>query len=96
MNRLIRSFTFLLCFIGITAEGYATPRTKLVSSVSNAFKKCYAPYVKRVFATSTEIKGCAMPNIKPRIKRDGDFKDLVTQSTIFADKSLFIKDVIEV
>ena len=31
----------------------------------------------------------------PRIKRDGDFKDLVTQSTIFADKSLFIKDVIE-
>ena len=31
----------------------------------------------------------------PRIKRDGDFKDLVTQSTVFADKSLFIKDVIE-
>jgi hypothetical protein len=31
----------------------------------------------------------------PRIKRDGDFKDLVTQSTIFADKSLFIQDVIE-
>jgi len=31
----------------------------------------------------------------PRIKRDGDFKDLVTQSTIFADKSLFIKDVME-
>ena len=31
----------------------------------------------------------------PRIKRDGDFRDLVTQSTIFADQSLFIKDVIE-
>eukprot|EP00569_Conticribra_weissflogii_P019321 CAMPEP_0171447556 /NCGR_PEP_ID=MMETSP0881-20121228/39166_1 /TAXON_ID=67004 /ORGANISM="Thalassiosira weissflogii, Strain CCMP1336" /LENGTH=936 /DNA_ID=CAMNT_0011971969 /DNA_START=135 /DNA_END=2944 /DNA_ORIENTATION=- len=31
----------------------------------------------------------------PRIKRDGDFKDLVTQSTTFADKSLFIKDIIE-
>jgi hypothetical protein len=31
----------------------------------------------------------------PRIKRDGDFKDLVTQSTIFADKSLLIKDIIE-
>lgn len=31
----------------------------------------------------------------PCIKRDGDFKALVTQSTIFADKSLFIKDVIE-
>ena len=29
---------------------------------------------------------------QPRIKRDGDFKDLVTQSTIFADKSLLIKD----
>jgi hypothetical protein len=31
----------------------------------------------------------------PWIKRDGDFKELVTKSTIFADKSLFIKDVIE-
>lgn len=31
----------------------------------------------------------------PHIKRDGDFKDLVTQSTVFADKSLLIKDVIE-
>ena len=31
----------------------------------------------------------------PRIKRGGDFKDLVTQSTVFADKSLFIKDVFE-
>ena len=31
----------------------------------------------------------------PRIKKDGSFKDLVTQSTIFADKSLFIKTVIE-
>jgi hypothetical protein len=29
------------------------------------------------------------------IELDGDFKDIVTQSTIFADKSLFIKDVIE-
>jgi hypothetical protein len=33
--------------------------------------------------------------LQPRIKRDGDFKDLVTQSTIFADKSLLIKDIIE-
>ncbi|KAL7479640.1 hypothetical protein ACHAW6_005363 [Cyclotella cf. meneghiniana] len=39
--------------------------------------------------TASEKKG------NPRIKRDGDFKDLVTQSTIFADKSLFIKEVIE-
>lgn len=31
----------------------------------------------------------------PRIKKDGSFKDLVTQSTIFADKSLFIKTAIE-
>lgn len=31
----------------------------------------------------------------PRIKRDGDFKDLVTGSTVFADKSLLIKDLIE-
>lgn len=31
----------------------------------------------------------------PRIKRDGDFKDLVTQSTVFADKSLLIKDIVE-
>jgi hypothetical protein len=31
----------------------------------------------------------------PCIKGDGDFKYLVTQSTIFADKTLFIKDVIE-
>jgi hypothetical protein len=29
------------------------------------------------------------------IELNGDFKDLVTQNTIFADKSLFIKDVIE-
>ena len=34
-------------------------------------------------------------NLLPRIKRDGDFKDLVTQSTIFADKSLLIKDIVE-
>ena len=34
-------------------------------------------------------------NLFPRIKRDGDFKDLVTQSTIFADKSLLIRDIIE-
>ncbi|KAL3778492.1 hypothetical protein HJC23_000505 [Cyclotella cryptica] len=33
--------------------------------------------------------------MNPCIKQDGDFKDVVTQSTIFADKSLFIKDVIE-
>ena len=31
----------------------------------------------------------------PCIKKDGSFKDLVTQSTIFADKSLFIKTAIE-
>ena len=31
----------------------------------------------------------------PRIKKDGSFKDLVTQSTIFADKSLLIKTAIE-
>ena len=31
----------------------------------------------------------------PCIKRDGDFRDLVTQGTIFADKSLFIKEIIE-
>ena len=31
----------------------------------------------------------------PRIKKDGNFKEVVTQSTIFADKSLFIKTVIE-
>jgi predicted site-specific integrase-resolvase len=31
----------------------------------------------------------------PCIKRDGDFEDIVTMSTIFADKSLFIKDIME-
>jgi len=41
----------------------------------------------------THIASAKKPN--PRIKRDGDFKDLVTQSTTFADKSLFIKDIIE-
>lgn len=33
--------------------------------------------------------------VQPSIKKDGSFKDLVTQSTIFADKSLFIKTVME-
>ncbi len=32
---------------------------------------------------------------QPRIKKDGDFKDLVIGSTVFADKSLLIKTVIE-
>lgn len=41
----------------------------------------------------THIASAKKPT--PRIKRDGDFKDLVTQSTVFADKSLFIKDIIE-
>lgn len=41
--------------------------------------------------TSTALQGPAVP----RIKVDDDFKDLVTKSTVFADKSLLIKDVIE-
>jgi hypothetical protein len=39
--------------------------------------------------------GVPSDNRFPRIQRGGDFKDLVTQSTVFADKSMFIKDVIE-
>ena len=43
------------------------------------------------------LTGAASPGYAmPRIKRGGgDFKDLVTKSTVFADKSLLIKDIIE-
>ncbi len=94
MKKITSVFLLLLCTIGTTLQGHAAPRTKLVFlvfSMNNAFKKCYTPYMKRVFATSTEGE---VPPI-PSIQRGGDFKDLVTRSTIFADKSMFIKDVIE-
>lgn len=36
-----------------------------------------------------------MQKRQPHIKKGGDFKDLVTKSTIFADKTLLIKEVID-
>ena len=45
--------------------------------------------------SSSDVYLDTQAKLQPRIKRDGDFKDLVTQSTIFADKSLLIKDIIE-
>ncbi len=45
--------------------------------------------------SSSDVYVDTEAKLQPRIKRDGDFKDLVTQSTIFADKSLLIKDIIE-
>lgn len=41
---------------------------------------------------STKVQ--KMDNVAPRIQYGGDFEKLVTQSTIFADKSLFIKEII--
>ena len=77
--------------MGTPLQGYTVPCTKLVFSMSDTLKKYYTPYMKRVFATSTG--GRVHPT--PRIQRGGNFKDLVTRSTIFADKSMFIKEIME-
>lgn len=59
--------------------------------LASKLRRYSASFMKGISSTSTKSKG----HSPPRIKLDGDFKDLVTQSTVFADKSLFIKDVIE-
>lgn len=46
-------------------------------------------------SSSSDVHVDTETKLLPRIKKDGSFKDLVTQSTIFADKSLFIKTAIE-
>jgi hypothetical protein len=54
--------------------------------------------LRRTLVTDSQNLDAPMASeMKPTfgIDLDGDFKDLVTQCTIFADKSLFIKDVIE-
>jgi hypothetical protein len=60
-------------------------------------KPRYLSKFEHYSTSSSSSDGYVEPETKlvPRIKKDGSFKDLVTQSTIFADKSLFIKTVIE-
>lgn len=49
------------------------------------------PYVRQY---STMTKGEEVDHIVPQIQYGGDFEELVTKSTIFVDKSLFIQEIL--
>jgi hypothetical protein len=51
-----------------------------------------AQQIKRAFSKKVEVKGIYT---KPSIYSGGNFEELVKQSSIFVDKSLFIKEIIE-
>jgi hypothetical protein len=61
------------------------------SSIKN-FKPGLYQTISRFFSTTPEKPAVFA---KPVIHTGGDFKDVVTESSIFIDKSLFIKEIIE-
>eukprot|EP00924_Labyrinthula_sp_SR-Ha-C_P010205 snap_masked-scaffold_23-processed-gene-0.26-mRNA-1 protein AED:1.00 eAED:1.00 QI:0/0/0/0/1/1/2/0/691 len=70
-------------------KAYQIQKKRIVQSTGQASSHLLRKYADKV--SGTEMG----PKFQPRIKLDGDFKDLVMQSTVFSDKSLFIKDIIE-
>eukprot|EP00924_Labyrinthula_sp_SR-Ha-C_P015304 augustus_masked-scaffold_9-processed-gene-13.18-mRNA-1 protein AED:1.00 eAED:1.00 QI:0/0/0/0/1/1/3/0/1030 len=70
-------------------KAYQIQKKRIVEGTGQASSHLLKEYTNKVSGTE---RG---PKFQPRILLDGDFKDLVMQSTIFSDKSLFIKDIIE-
>eukprot|EP00924_Labyrinthula_sp_SR-Ha-C_P010527 snap_masked-scaffold_70-processed-gene-0.51-mRNA-1 protein AED:1.00 eAED:1.00 QI:0/-1/0/0/-1/1/1/0/710 len=72
-----------------TGKAYQIPKKRRVRGTGQASSRLLKEYTDKVSGTE---RG---PKFQPHFLLGGDFKDLVVQSTIFADKSLFIKDIIE-
>eukprot|EP00924_Labyrinthula_sp_SR-Ha-C_P014242 snap_masked-scaffold_59-processed-gene-0.86-mRNA-1 protein AED:1.00 eAED:1.00 QI:0/0/0/0/1/1/2/0/686 len=70
-------------------KAYQIPKKRIVRGTGQASSRLLKEYTDKVSGTE---RG---PKFQPHFLLGGDFKDLVVQSTIFADKSLFIKDIIE-
>eukprot|EP00924_Labyrinthula_sp_SR-Ha-C_P015306 snap_masked-scaffold_9-processed-gene-13.100-mRNA-1 protein AED:1.00 eAED:1.00 QI:0/0/0/0/1/1/2/0/702 len=70
-------------------KAYQIQKKRIIQGTEQALSPLLRKYKQKV--SGTEMK----PKFQPHIKLDGDFKDLVMQSTIFSDKSLFIKDIVE-
>eukprot|EP00924_Labyrinthula_sp_SR-Ha-C_P010526 snap_masked-scaffold_70-processed-gene-0.44-mRNA-1 protein AED:1.00 eAED:1.00 QI:0/-1/0/0/-1/1/1/0/710 len=70
-------------------KAYQIQKKRIIQGTEQALSPLLRKYKQKV--SGTEMK----PKFQPHILLGGDFKDLVMQSTMFADKSLFIKDIIE-
>jgi hypothetical protein len=78
-----------------TPISYKTDSNKFTSNNNTTSKGIFPFQIQKGFSSNNKGNGQSKKDDKKSIYAGGDFEDLVTKSSAFVDKSLFIKEIVE-
>jgi hypothetical protein len=78
-----------------TPISYKADSNKFTSNNNTTSKGIFPFQIQKGFSSNNKGNGQSKKDDKKSIYAGGDFEDLVTKSSVFVDKSLFIKEIVE-